>query len=883
MPLRPPRLPELLLRLALRREHWREETLGDLHEEFAAQTMEKGAWKAQLWYWREAIHVLRSSRHDAPVTTTPPSKDFAMFTWLTEARLAARSLARRPLVSLAIIGTLALGLGANAATFGMIDSLLLRPFTIPNIDRLVVLSELSADNPFPQEAVAPANYEDLRRRPSTTIQRFTTVNWWDVNFSGGDTPERVQGSMVGVDFFAILGISPADGRYFLANDDGAGARVVVISDGLWKRRFGGTPSIVGSVVRLDGEPYTIVGRTPEGFGFPNGSDFWTPLVLSAEDRAVRTSRHLTVIGELAPGATVDQAQAEMTAAYAALKEAHQDANRAFTLVVQPFTRAMVDFGLPTILTLWQVAALFLLIIAGTNIASLFLARGAERQRELAVRLAIGASRWRVIRQLLIESVVLSIVAVPLALLVAWGALVLIKSLMPGELLRFVPGWTTMGVNPRIALATAGLALLSAMLFGLLPALRASDLSLTSSLKDGGRASTSGLGKSRLRRGLVVAEVALTIPLLLSAGLAAIAGQRLSTGPQGFDPDGLVRVRLDLPTATYADAQARRVVTARLLEETLRTPGVTAAATTSVAPATAANQRRRVVVEGFDHGQDGPTWTNTRAVSADFFSTLRIPILDGRAIAAGDRHDTQLVAVVSKALADRYWPGDTPVGKRLKLSADDPTWITVVGISGNVIDDWFSSRNAPTVYVPVEQRPSSEVHILARGVDDPVARIAALRQAVARVDSSLPAFDVGTMPGLIRTRTTGLRLVGQLMAAFGLLSLILACAGIYSVMAHFVSQRRHEIGVRMALGASSRQVLTLTLAQGLRLAGMGIAIGLALGVMSTQFMEDALFGVVAFEWPLFVAVPTILGLVAAAATLVPARSALSVSPASALRD
>lgn len=877
----PPRLAEFLLTRRLRACAWREVTLGDLREEFETLATRVGLPRARRWYWRETFTLLAST---PPPAAPPRPKDSTMRTVLTELRLAFRQLRHRPMLSLVIVLTLAVGLGANAATFGMIDALLLRPFTIPNVDRLVVLSEASAEAPFPQESVAPGNYLDLRQHTGGAITRMSTVSWWDVNMSGGDQPERLQGSQVGADYFPMLGITPAAGRFFQPADETPGAaRTVVISDSLWHRRFGATPDIIGTTIRLDGHPYTIVGRTPAAFDFPNGSDLWTPLVLTPEERNGRVARFLTVIGELAPGATVATAQAEMTAAYARLKEAHQAENRAYSLVVHSFTGGMVDYGIPRIFALWQAAALLLLIIAGTNVASLFLARGAERQREIAVRLAVGASRWQLIRQLLFESLALSIVAIPAALLIAWGSLQLIKGLIPADLIRFLPGWTTMSITPRVAVATAAIALLSAVVFGLLPALRTSRPALSSSLKDGGRSSTSGISRSRLRRGLVVAEIALALPLLLSAGLAAVAGHRMASGPQGYEPEGLVRVRMSLTEATYPDVATRRQFMTRLMTEASAAPGITAVASTSVAPATTGNQRRRIVVDGRTPDPDGPRQINYRAISEQFHDVLKIPILQGRGFTAQDRDGSERVAIISESLSRLYWPDASPLGRRVKLSPTATEWITIVGISGNVLDDWFNSRNAPTIYVPVQQWPSTEVHLLARGAGDPASQIAALRSAVHAVDPTLPIYNTETMEHAIRVRTTGLRFVSQLMAAFGILALLLASAGIYGVMAHYVAQRRHEIGLRMALGATARSVLHLTLGQGLKLSVIGIVIGTALGLALARLMENALFGVVALELPLFVAGPLVLGLVALMATVLPARAAMRVDPAQVLRD
>ncbi|HUR21266.1 MAG TPA: ADOP family duplicated permease [Vicinamibacterales bacterium] len=885
LPLRPPRAAEALVKWLLRDEPWRDTTLGDLREELANAFAQDGPRQARRWYWRETRNLFSDRIHEtwrSFRTRSVIQKDSLMRTLVSEFRVAARALWRQPLVSAVVVATLALGLGANAATFGMIDALLLRPFTIPNVDRLVVLAELSAQDPYPQEAVSAGNYLDLRQDPPAAFTRMTTVGWGDVNLSGTDRPERVQGSRVGAAFFAMLGATPADGRFFDAKDEAEGAaRTVVISDGLWKDRFGGA-NVMGSTVQINGLAYTIIGRAPAAFDFPNGSDLWRVSIFDAADQNDRANKSLTVVAELAPGATLEQAQAQAAVRYQRLQALAPDANRVYTLKVFPFTKAMVDIGMPTVLGLWQAAALLLLLIAGTNIANLLLARGAERQRELAVRLAIGAGRARIVRQMLVESIVLALVAIPAALLVAWGSIALLRGMMPAELIRFVAGWTTMGVTPRVAVMTALAALATALLFGLLPALQSSKPQLTASLKDGGRSATAGVGRSRLRRGLVVAEIAIALPLLIASGLAAVAGHRMASGPQGYDPDNVVKVRLDLPEATYPNAEARRQFTLRLLDEAQRVTGMQVA-TTTVAPAASSNQRRQVVVDGRPGDPDGPRWINYRGITGGYFDVMKIPILEGRAISTQDRNGTEPVAMVSRALAQLYWPDQSPIGKRVKLTTDATEWVTVVGVCGDVLDDWFNARNAPTLYAPVLQWPSSQVFLLARTQGDPDQGLETLRGVVARVDAGLPPFDPATMRQAIHTRTTGLRFVGQLMAAFGALALLLSAAGIYSVMAHYVAQRRHEIGVRMALGATTRDVLKLTVGSGLKLAGFGIVIGLGLGLGAAKFIEGALFGVVALEPMLFVAITALLTMVALVATLLPARHAISVDPAGALRD
>jgi putative ABC transport system permease protein len=718
------------VRAVIRDARWQEVTLGDLGEEHHARAGTSGRAAAALWYWGQTFVIVADAAREAIAGLVPAGASIM----IKEILFAYRSFIRQPLVAVVIVATLALGLGSNAATFGMIDSLLLRPFTFPGVDRLVVFSESSAEDPYPQEAVAAANYLDFVAHKPQTISRLTVTTWWNVNIAGGDQPEAVQGTKVSPDFFAMLSASPALGRDFAAADATLGNhRVAIISDGLWQRRFGGDPALVGRQVRLDGESYDVIGIAPKGFDFPNATEIWAPRAFTPEEAANRDSHYLTVIAQLAPGATVDDAQAEMTSRYAQIKREYPAATRDLDLIVRTFTEAMVDFGLPRILVLWQAAALLVLIIGCVNVANLLLARGAERQREIAVRLAIGAGRWQLVRQLLLEAVVIAVLSVPAALAVAWVAFGLLKSAMPASLIRFVPGWATMGIDWRLALFTFAAALIAAMVFGLVPALQVSRPQLTSSLRDGGRSATAGATRSRLRRGLVVAQVALALPLLVLSGLAAASSHRLANGPQGYDPAPLLRMRMRLPAAVYPDAASRRQFVDRLLVEARAAAGVTSVATTNLAPTATSGSRTDFIAEGA--ASDDGRWpsVNYRAVSADYFTTMAIPKIRGRAVIDSDRDGRERVAVVSESLARRFYPDVDPIGKRIKLDAGAEDWTTVVGVAGDVIDDWFANRRSPTVYVPVLQAGSSHVYLMARGNGDPESLVPRLRPAIARVD------------------------------------------------------------------------------------------------------------------------------------------------------
>lgn len=888
-PLKPPALAEWLAGRAAPGPDWRDVSAGDLHEEFLAVARLEGPRRARRWYWRQSLglvvemagRVTRAAT-DAVRTALRRKGDRMSAALGQELRLAFRAMLHQPLASGVVILTLALGLGANVATFGMIDSLVLRPFTFPDVDRLVMPSENSTDDPYPRETIAPAGVRAYGA-PWRTLEGMAAYGWWDVNLSGGQEPERVLGFRVTADFFSLLRVAPARGRLLDARDMTWGAHhQAVISDGLWRRRFGSDPAMVGRTIRLDGEPYEVVGIAAPAFVFPDGADIWAPLAFSASEAENRTNRWLTMFGRLRGDASLAAASAEIDARFTAAQTAHPDAYRDRRLVVRSFTDGMIDIGLPQILALWQAAAVLVLLIGCTNIANLLLARGAARQRELAVRLAIGAGRWRVVRQLLAESIVLALIATPAALAVAALVFRVLQASMPAMLVRFVPGWDRMAVNAGLAGWAVLAALATAVIFSLLPAVQSSRPNLTGTLRDGGRGATGLAMRSRLRRGLVVAEIALALPLLIASGLAAVGAQRFASGPQGYEPAGVLRARTILPDATHPTPEARLQFTERLIEEARQIPGVELAATASVLPTVTSNAQRRLTIDGKPVNPGQTIAINYRAISPDYLATLRIPVVSGRPFTTADRDGAQPVAIVSEAAAQRFWPGESPIGRRLRLGADDRPWLTVVGVSGDTIHDWFASRREPTAYVPVAQAPSSSINLIVRTSVPPETVADATRRAFARVDPAQPVFEVMTMTEALRVRTTGLRFISALMAAFGVLALVLATVGIYSVMAYYVAQRRHEMGVRMALGASAHDIIRLTVGQGARMAAVGIAIGLGFGIALARLMESLLFGVVALEPWLFAAVALTLGAAALAASLLPARHATSVDPASALR-
>ena len=893
-PSAPPRLAEWLLATMLGPSEWCETILGDLHEEYVRVCSARSPRRAMLWYWHEALRIasrsaLRTARRtpnrpatDTPTHDSPRRGDSVTRTLALETRYALRSLRKRPAMTVTVMLTLALGLGANASIFAIIDALVLRPFPFADVDRLAMVTEIPPGGSLDrQESVSPGNFLDLKRQ-TDVFQYFAAFEWWDANLVGRGEPERVQGFHVSADFFPALAIQPILGRGFAPDDEVWGRhRVAIIGHGLWQRRFAGNPAVIGQAINLDGQQHEVVGIAPEGFDFPSGCEIWAPLAFTTDRAAVRNIRPLTPIARLAPGRTIADADAQVSVIGARLATQYPEANRGRTMRVYTLARGMLDPGLGPILSLWQASGLFVLLIACANIANLLLARGTEREREMAVRLAIGASRIRVVRELLIESGILALASVPAALAVAFAALNIVRGYMPSNIARFVPGWQTIDVDGRLVLFMVALALGAAILFGLLPALQTSRPRLANALKDGGRGAT-GTGPQRIRRILVVAEMALALPLLVVTGLSVTGVHRFLNGPQGYDPDGTLIMQVVLPEAGYPDAGSRRRFTTALLDRLHATPGVSAAAAMNIAPAIGPNSSRGIEIEGTPNVDPAnPPSVDYRVVTPRVFETLGIPLVRGRIFTDADRDDTQAIAIVSESLARTYFPGKDPIGRRLRITNGE--WLTIVGLCGDIIHNWFMRRNYPTMYRPFAQAPRDDMVVAVRTATDPAALATAARLAVYAVDPAQPVFNVRTMRDQLKERTVGLQYMAGVMGGFGLLALLLAIVGVYGVMTFLVSQRTQEIGVRMALGATRRDVLQLTVGQAGRLTVIGVVLGAALSMALGRLMEAGLLGSAANDGRLVLLFGAVLVAASLAAGYIPARRAAGIDPIVALRS
>ena len=895
-PVIPPDWAERLLRAAVRDADWRDAVSGDLREEFAAVASRAGYLAARRWYWRQALPLAArfAAGRIVPALTPPRRRRLAVADiertsrlgsgWSRELRHAWRALWQRPALSAVIVGTLAVALAANAVIFNLADALYLRPFRFAEVDRLIVVaSDTGAGKPyFDRESVAAADFRDWRRT-LTTVSHLAALEWWDPNFSGVERPESLHGFLVTPGYFELLGVQPLFGRTF-TDDDGRphATRTVILSHALWLRRFNADPGIVGTTLRLDGTPHEVVGVMPPRFVVPYGSDVWAPIAYDDAAWADRKRDYLLTFGRLADGQTLESARAELEAVVARQAVEFPETNRNRQVTVVSFSRGLGDDAVGPFVAIWQAAAVLLLLIACANVANLLLARGTERQPEFAIRLALGASRLRLALQLLIEGVCLAVLGVAVGTGLASAAITLSRGFLPETVVRFVPGYEYLKLDLATFAAMAALGALATIVFSLVPAVQAARGGPTAPAMSQARASTAPPGRQWLRSLLAGAQVALTIALVVAAALIVGALNRAAYGATGFDRRNLITAQLTLPEAPYKDLDRRRQFTAVVLDRLRALPSVTEAGAATVLPYTNLAASRTLFVEGRPIDDTAPARTvDLQRASPDYLETLRIPVLRGRGLTAGDGAGAPPVALVSQRLADQYFPGDDPIGRRIRVG-DDATWITIVGVTGDIVQDWFLGRINPTVYRPLEQDPTLRVMFAARTTGDPLQLAADVQRAVVAADPDQPIEVLASMDEVVRNKVAGINYFAQALTLMSGIALVLALTGMYSLMAYLASRRTREIGVRVALGATRRQVTWLTASRAGRIALGGAAAGVALAVALGQVMQSALFGLITPSALTIAASALTLVVVTVAAGYLPARRAAAQDPWQALR-
>ena len=809
-----------------------------------------------------------------------------MGTLIQDLRYGTRVLLRRPGFTAVAVLTLALGIGANTAIFTVVNSVLLRPLPYKDPDRLALVRESLPKLGWNMMSASPAEFLDYREGNEvfSDIASFTDQS---LNLTGQGDPLRVQAARVSASLFPLLGVQPSQGRTFLEEEDQVGnSSVIILSHGLWQSHFASDPAVINKVVRLDDKPFTVVGVMPPSFQFPytggtfaRAPELWVPLALTDQERKIRASDfQYGVIGRLKPGISLPQAQANIEAVAAHFQQQRPDiyGDVQVSATVVGLKQDVVK-KVRLLLLILLGAVSMVLLIGCANVANLLLARAVSRQKEIAIRIALGAGTWRIVRQLLTESVLLSLIGGGSGLVLAIWSLELVAKFGP----RDIPRLQEISLDLPVLCFTLLVSVLTGILFGLAPALQSARLNLNQVLKDAGARATRGLEGKRLRELLAVFETASAIVLLVGAGLLVNSFARLLRVPPGFNPEGVMVAQTALPTTRYRKADQSKAVQKQLLERLAALPGVQAAGVTTNLPLVG-ERGIGFIVEG-DTDEAVNTGYNAW-VSDDYFRAMGISLRAGRSFTDADREDTPPVVVINETMQRRFWPDDDAIGKRVKWGGWNDGWLTIVGVVADVKVSSLEAETNPAIYMPIFQIPRarSSVIYVVRSSTDAANLSTELRNEIKAVDAELPVYDIRAMSQVIGESVAQRRFTMMLLSVFAAAALLLAAIGLYGVISFSVTERTREIGIRMAMGASYTDVLRLVLGQALTLSLVGIVIGIAGALALTRMMTTLLFEVSPTDSFTFVCAPLLLAGVALIACFVPARHAAIVDPMVALR-
>lgn len=818
-----------------------------------------------------------------------------METLWQDIRYGLRMLRRNPGFAVVAILTLAIGIGANVAIFSVINGILLRPLPFPESQRLVTIWETDTNRNVVRGTASPAEFLDWQQM-NHSFENLSGSRVLYLTITGSGDPERVWGSEVSNNFFRMLRVSPAMGRDFGPDDEQPGhAAVVIITDSLWRQHFGGEESIIGKKIELDGTPATVVGVLPKEFTLYGTSpqfDIWRPFEF---DRAKldRQDHELVVFGRLRRAVTIAQAQTEMRAIQDELKKRYPDVDQKNGLRVAGFHDELVSSLRPGLLLLLA-AVLFLLLIASANVANLLLARAATREREIALRASLGAARQRIMRQLLTESVLLAFIGAAVGIVLAYGGLHVLRAFLPPASGRGqIPHAEFIRIDGTVLAYTVGIAFLASIIFGLAPAIQIARSQLYESLKEGGRGTTGGRRSHLVRSALIVSEVGFSLVLLIGAGLLVRSFSMMMSENLGFNPSNLLTMQTFLSPANYPTTESVVNFYRDVTDRTAALPAVESAGAVNFLPLTGWNVFCNFEIEGrpMASSDEQPT-TQYRVADWRYLKTMGIELREGRDFLSSDGPDAQGVAIVNETLARRYWPGEDALGKQIRLifpatrqpwePEPRPGWLTIVGVAADARDWAWGQPREGQMYLPYLQDPSRMMHLVVRSRMDPGQLTSEVRQAVEMVDRNQPVTEVRSMDGYLAIAVAQKRLNMSLLAFFAIIAGTLAAIGIYGVMGYAVEQRLHEIGIRMALGAEPSDVVRMIVRDGMKLAAIGLGLGVMGSLVAMKYLESQLYGIKSRDPLTFIGVGALLALVALLACYIPARRATKVDPLTALR-
>ena len=810
-----------------------------------------------------------------------------MFSVFQDVQFGLRMLMKHRLATLVSVVALALGIGANAAMFSLAEAFLLHPVPIENANRIVALVDSRPEQNIDMNAIAPATYFDWKKQANSFAQ-MGIYAWREINLTGERNPQKVQSFEISANFFGMLGVQPQLGRAFLPEEEVSGKdQEIILGHALWEQRYASDPHIVGKTVKVDGQAFTVVGVMRKGFDFPMPAEAWIPLAMSVSDQARRDNRWLWVLGQLKPGVSFSEAAAEMQGLAQRQADAYPDTNKGWQLRPMPVAQFATGYLTRQYTFLLLGAVAFVLLIACADVANVQFARITGRSNEFAIRTALGGSRLRIVRQLLTESVLLSLGGAVLGLFLAEWALQLILAHMPPDVAKFVAGWKTITLDSGAFLFTLAIAVVSGVLSGIAPSFLSSRTNVSDALKESGRGTSVSRARGRLRGALVVAEVSLALVLLVGAGLLVKNFQGLLNINESYSPRTLLAMNLTLPELQYDKPAARLAFHEQVLQRLSSVPGVQSAALVTHVPYSDGGgvSTYTFSIEGRPPSRRGELRNAIiETTTPSYFRMLNIALRKGRFLNDSDGAEATPVAVISESLAQRYFSGENPLGKHIKvgdMNSKRP-WMTIVGVVNDVHYSWINKEDVPTIYGPFRQAPPHYTTILLRTPGDPLQLISSAREQISAVDPNLPLYNIKPMDKVITESIVGIAYVATMMAVLGVIALVLASVGVFGVMSYSVSERAHEIGIRMSLGAQTRDILRMVLRSGMTLTVLGLAIGLPVAFVLARALASLLFGVEAADPFSFIGLPLLLAAVAALACYLPARRAARLDPLKALR-